>query len=478
VKKNQRKTRELVTKFTKDIIKQSRRDRGKKRKLHEGEIDEPYLGRMDLPEAEDLRDFESDPMKALMVYHRQSGLINEYEDTLESYKKVSEVDISTCVRGYQDAIGQESGRNGCAACGQNFLNSEMTWRTLGHKDLNHLVRPAEFTDTWMKKSELGKSTMHIVEHRGELFAVASELINEKLRGYYCGPCLQYKPLSESKHSCFFSWDYGRVPKSLKDKRLSHLNRLALMRHISYMVHIKLSDSMGNEGQSALKSHVFCSPHDGSKVLSNCIAVNVGCLSAFTCTVIADGKKCALIKRQRKLEKVSVDPLLSWQWLNLWKEAEHPEYVDIVLPSQDELALALLEIERQAIADIEYVSDSITILMESRMENKGDGFSALIPSNDINMDSAAQIAGIAKLVGSAERLPTTSNDESESVTGHTTEAVAAQPSRASRQTAVVETASLQATSFGKKDHVKYTDANGMVRAGVVAEGTLVYTYTYT
>jgi hypothetical protein len=141
----------------------------------------------------------------------------------------------------------------------------------------------------------------------------------------------------------------------------------------------------------------------------------------------------------------------------------------------------------------------------------------IPTNDINTNSAAQIAGITELVGSAERLPATSNDESKSEPGYTfleerhrearvhesqqnitrhiaveetnheTEAVAAQPSRASIQTAVAETASLQATSFGKKDHVKYTDANGVVRAGVVAEGTLVtyiyiylflYKYTYT
>jgi hypothetical protein len=233
-------------------------------------------------------------------------------------------------------------------------------------------------------------------------------------------------------------------------------------------------------------------------------------------VIADGNKCALIKRQRKFEKVSVDPVLSWQWLNFWKEARHPEYVNIKLPTQEELARELSEIERLAIDDVEYVSDSITILMESRIEDKGDGFSALIPTNDINMDSAAQIAGIAKLVDSAERLPTTSKDNNEEMEMEVNNTYSAERDREASVGAkvqnnaddtsiegacndtgipvaqsrhqgilpvVTDPANLQAPFFCKNDRVIYTNACEVLREGMVTGGTstctytLTYTYTY-
>jgi hypothetical protein len=53
------------------------------------------------------------------------------------------------------------------------------------------------------------------------------------------------------------------------------------------VTVKLSSSGGAHTSYALKSHVFCVPHNGPKVTSRLIAVNMGVAKTFTLLFIGE-----------------------------------------------------------------------------------------------------------------------------------------------------------------------------------------------
>ena len=115
-------------------------------------------------------------------------------------------------------------------------------------------------------------------------------------------CLQVDD-PERAHSRFLDFGYGIPWRGVRDKPFSKLNRLALMRTITYMIHVKLLGSNNRQGGIALKSHCFSVAHDGPSIASEHMAVNMGCLAAFTVTFI--GRETAFRALCKALVAVSI-----------------------------------------------------------------------------------------------------------------------------------------------------------------------------
>ena len=170
-----------------------------------------------------------------------------------------------------------------------------------------------------------------------------------------------------------SFDYGvpwsdlvvdPITREVTSKPLSSLNRLALCRNIQYIVHHKLYSTSGRQSPTALKSHSFCVPHRGADVIANHIAVNPGCLAAFTVTFFGSSSAFQTLRALPDgLPMCSVDPKRSLDWLRYVKGAGNPHYVDLELPDEAQLTLELHDIRRRAIAAAECNDEAINRVME-------------------------------------------------------------------------------------------------------------------
>jgi len=138
---------------------------------------------------------------------------------------------------------------------------------------------------------------------------------------------------------------ARIPESIRKKRLTAFNRLALQRCIQYSVHVKLTGTTGHEASLALKAHTFCVPHDGAEALAEHLSLNQGCLDAFSMTFIGEGSLFRLMKENCDISAHKVDPLLSFEMLHYFKGAGHPQYASVVIPP-----IAVFAPELQALSD--------------------------------------------------------------------------------------------------------------------------------
>ena len=146
---------------------------------------------------------------------------------------------------------------GCAGCGRIFAIDDLTIYELG-PDLKHLRKDAAFAAQWRAKAPWHRAAHHIVEHGGELYAVAPTLMKygrwvghgqykgDQWYGHFCDKCM--KEECPRNHSRFADFDFG-VPYTPfltygEQWPLTSLNRVAIAPCIQYLVHVKLYATTG------------------------------------------------------------------------------------------------------------------------------------------------------------------------------------------------------------------------------------------
>ena len=249
----------------------------------------------------------------------------------------------------------------------------MTFHMLGAIELEYLALSAEKKEAWESLTPLGRSahtawlhtddTLYAVDrrylmteaekHEGRARGSMRGRACNPLGGYFCRKCLMEKPRN---HSRIKDFDFGVPYAPLRRKPLSVLNRIALCRAVASIVTVKLSSSGGAHTSYALKSHVFCVPHNGPKVTSRLIAVNMGVARTFTLQFIGEKSVFVTLRNSGRFNSfVYMDVELSLEWLSYMKQHRHPDYVDVALPDMTSLASDLREIQDQVMASAEILS---------------------------------------------------------------------------------------------------------------------------
>ena len=175
-----------------------------------------------------------------------------------------------------------------------------------------------------------------------------------------------------------------------------------MRTITYIIHVKLFGSNNQQGGVALKSHCFSVAHDGPSIASEHMAVNMGCLAAFTVTFIGRGTAFRALQSIGGSKYSRVDPEQSLRWLVWTKEAGHPLYQAVDIPHLDTISHKLYSIQQRATVAMMHHDDAILQIAEQRLENQDDGESALMAPNG-NFSHDAMVHGIAELVQGATKI---------------------------------------------------------------------------
>ena len=281
-------------------------------------IDEGKLNANSLSTSEEFdqlifNSFERDPRASLLFYHKQSGLLREYEDEAEVLTPPTDEDVHEAVGRYNEHVGQEASLGACAGCREYLPADILTKKAID--SLEHLALQDDRKAAYMNLSTEGKKAHHVLEIRGSFYCVAPSLLHlegTEHMGHFCKKCLLISPKG---HSRFLDFDYGVPFPLLATEPFSPLNRLALARHIAYMVHVKLYASSGRTGSNAIKSHCFCVPHNGVSVVLDTVAVNKGCLRAFTLHFIGSGSAFEALRAGMKIKECAVQPDKSLQFLH-------------------------------------------------------------------------------------------------------------------------------------------------------------------
>ena len=96
------------------------------------------------------------------------------------------------------------------------------------------------------------------------------------------------------------------------------------------VSMEIDSSGGSASSAALKSHVFCVPHNGIETLSEGLGtfgVNKGVSKTFTLQFIGEGSVSVALRNQGRFNHVvGIDVELCLQWLAYQKAAGYPDIV--------------------------------------------------------------------------------------------------------------------------------------------------------
>ena len=200
--------------------------------------------------------------------------------------------------------------------------------------------------------------------------------------------------------------------SIRGKKLTEFNRLALQRSIQYTVHIKMFGTNGHTASRKMKSHAFCVPHDGASTLADNLVLNNKCLENFTMTFIGESKIFELMKSTNKITQHTVNAELSYQLLNYFKSSGHPLYANIDLPEYELFSQEITNLSNQALGNIIINCDAVTQIMESRMENQENGYSGLLESNCGSTPNKDAINGIKKMLKESKNVSKKDNENEE------------------------------------------------------------------
>ena len=168
--------------------------------------------------------------------------------------------------------------------------------------------------------------------------------------------------------------------------------------------MEIDSSGGSASSAALKSHVFCVPHNGIETLSEGLGtfgVNKGVSKTFTLQFIGEGSVFVALRNQGRFNHVvGIDVELSLQWLAYQKAAGHPDYVNRVLPDAGSLRLVLESLKEQVLDNTSIKDSAIHQVMEAKMENHDDGASIVMDGLQRDLQNSQvieQLIGIAQTV---------------------------------------------------------------------------------
>lgn len=196
--------------------------------------------------------------------------------------------------------------------------------------------------------------------------------------------------------------------------MTEFNRLALQRSIQYTVHVKFHGGQCPTTHSPkMKSHSFCTPHNGAEVISNQFALNENCLQSFTMTFIGEKHILLLLKETNKITAHTVNPELSFKILKYFKETGHPLYSKLLLPDYEVFAQKLEKLSKKALDNIVISDDALSRNMESRMENTENGYSGLFEAPNRPLSDIETLTGIKNMLDGTKEPTTNYHNRSNS-----------------------------------------------------------------
>ena len=163
----------------------------------------------------------------------------------------------------------------------------------------------------------------------------------------------------------------------------------------------------------MKSHSFCTPHNGAEVISNQFALNENCLQSFTMTFIGEKHILLLLKETNKITAHTVNPELSFKILKYFKETGHPLYSKLLLPDYEVFAQKLEKLSKKALDNIVISDDALSRNMESRMENTENGYSGLFEAPNRPLSDIETLTGIKHMLDGTKEPTTNYHNRSNS-----------------------------------------------------------------
>lgn len=224
-KKKRKRSTPIIKNNTKKRIKKSTPSKRKKisttkqKKVQKNWLSNDILCNTELPcNSEIVENFEQDPHAAVLVYHIQSGLLNEFEAPKDEMKDLFQGDsnkekedsiLLNAIEKFNNTIGQDEEYVGCAGCGIICRSSLCNKLKLGNSTIDHLVLNEEFSEQWKKKEPVYQSAHNVTKYsNGSLYATSYKLIDQTdFSGYFCKKC-QIPESSLTNHTRFIDFDYG------------------------------------------------------------------------------------------------------------------------------------------------------------------------------------------------------------------------------------------------------------------------------
>ena len=117
------------------------------------------------------------PRVAILQYHVQSGLLNQFEDDIGELEIPSEDRVFSSMNLYYKKAAVGSARSACAGCGQIFP-LDVLWRRILRDGMSHLEKSADFVSRWGELTPSQKAAQNVVDVEGTLMAMARPLVRE------------------------------------------------------------------------------------------------------------------------------------------------------------------------------------------------------------------------------------------------------------------------------------------------------------